>query len=216
MKRYRALADRRERDSLSAHFRRKRAAHFLALLAEIPRPVRILDVGGEEAFWDVIGTEPGLDILLVNIEPQTPRGTNVRFALADARNLAEFGDGSFDLVVSNSVIEHVDDPAAMAREIQRVGRHFYVQTPNKWFPIEPHFLVPFFQFLPRAARAWLLTRFDLGWLTRSPDREHARAVVASINLLGARELRALFPRARLWRERFFGLTKSLVVFGGWN
>ncbi|HWS70973.1 MAG TPA: class I SAM-dependent methyltransferase, partial [Thermoanaerobaculia bacterium] len=68
---------------------------------------------------------------------------------------------------SNSVLEHVADMPAMAREIRRVGRRWYVQTPNRWFPVEPHFLVPFFQFLPIATRAWLLTRFDLGWLTRT-------------------------------------------------
>jgi len=80
---------------------------------------------------------------------------------------------------------------------------------------EPHFLVPFFQFLPIAARAWLLTRFDLGWLTRTPDRAAARAVVESVHLVDARELLRLFPEATLWRERILGMTKSLVVFGGW-
>jgi hypothetical protein len=215
MKLLRRFADRRETGSLSASFRRKRGAHFRALLDAIPRPVRILDVGGEEAFWNVVGAGEGISIVLANVEPQTPRLPNVTAIVADACDLSRFADGEFDLVVSNSVLEHVADMPAMAREIRRVGRRWYVQTPNRWFPIEPHFLVPFFQFLPVAARAWLLTRFDLGWLTRTRDRAAARAVVESVRLIGARELLRLFPGATLWRERFLGWTKSLVVFGGW-
>lgn len=212
MKILRRFADRNDPQSLSATFRRRRSRHFFSLLATLPRPLRILDVGGEEAFWDVIGTGDGIHIVLVNNEPQTPRGKNVDFVLADACDLSAFADQSFDLVVSNSVIEHVDDPAAMAREIRRVGKRYYVQTPNRWFPLEPHFLVPFFQFLPLAWRARLLMRFDLGWLRRARTHDEALRVVASVRLLGARDLRRLFPEGRLWRERVLGLTKSLIVY----
>jgi len=215
MKLLRRFADRRDARSLSAGFRRRRSAHFLELLGRIPKPVRILDAGGEEAFWNVVPAGEGVSVILANIEPQTPKLPNVTAIVADACDLSRFADGEFDLVVSNSVIEHVADMEAMAREVRRVGRRYYVQTPNRWFPIEPHFLVPFFQFLPMPLRARLLTRFNLGWLTRTPDRAAARAVVESVRLIDARELRRLFPGGTVWRERFLGLTKSLVVYGGW-
>jgi hypothetical protein len=105
--------------------------------------------------------------------------------------------------------------------VMRVGRRYYVQTPNRYFPIEPHFLWPFFQFYPYALRAWILShgqlaleRGTLRW-GRAASYEAALAGARSIRLLNAREMRDLFPGTRLWRERVGGLTKSLVVYGNW-
>ena len=55
----------------------------------------------------------------------------------DACSVEQFGDRSFDLVFSNSVIEHVGPPAKQAEfahEVLRLGRSYWVQTPSKWFP----------------------------------------------------------------------------------
>lgn len=114
-----------------------------------------------------------------------------------------FPDSEFDVVFSNSVIEHLgtyEDQWKMAEEVRRVGQRYFVQTPNKYFPIEPHFLVPFCQFFPTALRAWLLTRFDLGWHKRAANYKTARR---------------LFPEANLYKERVWGLTKSFIVYHGW-
>ena len=94
----------------------------------------------------------------------------------------------------------------MAREVVRVGRHYFVQTPNRWFPIESHTLFPGFQFLPIAARRALVRRFALGWMPRAGDAESAREAVDSLQLLGRRELSRLFPEALLLPERVAGLT----------
>ena len=59
------------------------------------------------------------------------------YVVADGCHLP-FADDAFDMAFSNSVIEHVPDHEAFSRELARVGRSYYVQTPNKWFPIEPH------------------------------------------------------------------------------
>jgi hypothetical protein len=104
----------------------------------------------------------------------------------------------------------------MANEIKRVGKRYFVQTPNRHFPLEPHFLVPGFQFMPLKLRAWLVSHFDVGWYRRIPDRAKARAEVESISLLTHRDLRRLFPEARIYRERLMGLTKSFVAYYGWN
>jgi hypothetical protein len=82
----------------------------------------------------------------------------------------------------------------MAREVSRVASRFWVQTPNKWFPVEPHYMCPFYQYLPVSLRR----RFD----GRRGD---------TLELLDARELQRLFPDAEIERERFFGLTKSLIA-----
>jgi hypothetical protein len=131
--------------------------------------------------------------------------------------MPEFGDKQFDVVFSNSVIEHVGDFAdqrRMADEVQRVGRRYYVQTPNRYFPMEPHFLFPLFGVLPIPVRAFLLRHLSLGWYTKIGDRAESFRVARSIRLLTRRELLSLFPGAQLVRERVAGLTKSYTVFGG--
>ena len=132
--------------------------------------------------------------------------------------MPQFPSASFDVVFSNSVIEHVggyENQRQMANEIRRVGRRFFVQTPNKRFPLEPHFLFPWFQYLPLATRAWLVNRFDVGWYKRIPDAVAARAEVESIQLLTKGRLSALFPGARVHEEKLAGLTKSFVAIDGW-
>jgi len=208
----RRLADRRDQRSLSAYFRRRRGHHLAAMIAALPPPVRILDVGGDPAFWETIALPHEAEIVITNIDPLDPG--RFAFVASDARDLGPFADASFDLVVSNSVIEHVgtaDDQAAMARAVRRVGRGYYVQTPNRWFPVDPHYLVPLVHLLPRSGRVALLQRFDLGWLSRAPERAEAERSVDTVRLLTARELRALFPDGQLWRERIAGFTKSLIV-----
>src|SRR5205823_14856825 len=123
--------------------------------------------------------------------------------IGDARSMP-FADHEFDVVWCNSLIEHVEpaDRARVAAEIRRVAARWWVQTPNRWFPIEPHVLLPLFQFLPRTLRR-RLWRFGV-----SGEPFH------DIPLLGRRELQALFPESRIVRERAGPLTKSLVAVGG--
>ena len=133
--------------------------------------------------------------------------------------MSVIGDRAFDVVFSNSVIEHLgifEDQQSMAAEIRRVGKRYYVQTPNRFFPIEPHFLVPFFQFLPIGLKARMLRRIDLGWYKKVPSLELARKTVQSIRLLSEKDLSKLFPEAHLYRERFCGLVKSFVAYAGWD
>ncbi len=130
-----------------------------------------------------------------------------------------FASKSFDVIYSNSIIEHIgrfEDQTRMANEVRRVGKRYFLQTPNRWFPIEPHFLFPFFQFLPVSIRVFLLRNFPLGWIGKIPDAKRAREIVKSIRLLDRKELRELFPGAHFYEEKFFGLTKSFVVYDGWD
>jgi SAM-dependent methyltransferase len=106
----------------------------------------------------------------------------VRCVTADGRRLP-FADGEFDLGFSNAVVEHVggrDDQRAFVHELCRVARRVFVTTPNRWFPLEVHTLLPLVHWLPRERR----------------DRAFAalgKGDARELELLGPAELRALFP-----------------------
>lgn len=220
MKFLRALADPRRSGSLGVWLRRRRFAFFQSLLMDVPRPLRVLDVGGTENFWVQMGfVDRDVEIHLLNLT-ETPETThpNIRTSVGDARDLSQFLDDDFDVVFSNSVIEHVgsfEDQQRMANEIRRVGKRYFVQTPNRYFPIEPHFIFPFFQFLPTRIQIFVVMNLSIGWAGRSPTREAALARVSSVDLLSRSRLQRLFPNTKLYRERVFGLTKSFTVYGGW-
>lgn len=191
---------------------------FRKLIAGLPRPLRVLDVGGTEEFWRVaFGNLDGLDVTLLNVKPGTAASAHFHYVTGDARSMPQFSTDEFDIVFSNSVIEHVGDwhqQWRMANEIRRIGKRFFVQTPNRYFPIEPHFLVPGFQFLPLSVRVAMVRRWKLGWWPRIPDKEAAQKEVESIRLLTKAEVQKLFPESKVGVERFFGLPKSFFAYSG--
>lgn len=213
----RKMADSSQADSLALRARRRRFVRFERLLESRNPPIQILDLGGTERFWVEMGfvDVPGISIVLLNLGAAVPTsGERIESISGDARDLSRFGDDAFDVVFSNSVIEHVgdlDDQRRMAEEIRRVGRSYFVQTPNRYFPIEPHFLLPLFQFLPLWLQVFIVRHFTIGYAGKAPDRASAERRVKSVQLLTRKQFAALFPGARLYRERFLGWTKSFVV-----
>jgi hypothetical protein len=167
---------------------------------------RIIDVG---AGWGAAlerfnKTNP---IVAIDLSPQPSdwlASNNVTVVKGDGTRLP-FADEEFDVAFSNSVIEHVPPElqSRFAAEIRRVARRYFVQTPNKYFIVEPHYQVPLFQFFPRSVRQALNRRFTLGWQAKGEWEE--------INLLSAGDLRRLFPDSEIRRERVLGLTKSLMA-----
>lgn len=216
----RRLANAQREGSFSNRMRNRRFERFRGLMSEVQpangEPLRVLDVGGTTAFWEHrgLGGAPGVNITLVNLHEEESSHPNIVGLTADATDLGRFDDHSFDLVFSNSVIEHLFSLEAqrkMAVEVQRVGRGYWVQTPNFWFPVEPHFLTPGWHWLPRSLRVAALRRRRFGWRGPCPDSDDARRLVEEIRLMRPGEVQRLFPEARLIRERFFGLTKSLIA-----
>ena len=213
------MADHRDPASLASRLRAQRLAFFCDLLARIAGTVTILDIGGTADFWrnpEFMGNR--VKVILLNVRPEAMHDPAFESILGDARDLSAFANDSIDVVYSNSVIEHVgpfEDQRRMANEIQRVGRRYFVQTPNVFFPIEPHFLVPGFQFMPLELRAFLLRQSRLGWVSREPDPEVARETVASVRLLTSAQMQQLFPGSEMYRERFMGMTKSIIAYCGW-
>jgi len=157
-------------------------------------------------------------IVLRNVSKVVVTIPNFESMIGDGRNMSEFKDKEFDIVFSNSVLEHVGDyeqQHKMAEEVNRVGKRLFLQTPNLFFPIEPHFLLPFFQFLPLNSKVFLINHFTIGWYQKVPDKQEAKEIVSSIKLLTEKEITTLFPGAIIYKEKLFGLTKSFVVLEGW-
>ena len=214
------LADNTAPGSLATRMRRARFAFFVELLDRLHGDVRVLDVGGSLEFWKMMGyAQRHIHVTILNQAFNASEQAADNVVVGDARDMRAFRDQEFDVAFSNSVIEHIGvygDQARMASEIRRVARRYFVQTPNKYFPIEPRFLVPGFQFLPLRVRATLLARRDLGWYKKAASYADALQDVTAVRLLTRREMCKLFPEARLYQERFFGLTKSFVAYHGWD
>jgi hypothetical protein len=213
------LADVNDGDSLSNRLRNRRFRRFEALSEGLPRPIRILDFGGTAEFWRQRGWDRRADIEIttVNLGPDPSPAPNIAHVAGDVADLSIFDDGSFDVAFSNSVIEHLETlerQARMAAEMQRIGRALWCQTPSFWFPIEPHFHVPGWQWLPQGARISLLRRFRCGQRGPCPDAQAAAALVREVRLMRRGELRRLFPNATIEPERFCGAVKSWIVQQG--
>lgn len=194
------------------YFRTRRLRRFARLLG-VDASTTVLDIGGSEYYWDWCPARPRVTV--ANMLQRDIRRDQLPWVCADGRRLP-FPDGAFDVVHCNSVIEHLPDQRSrelLAREVARVGRAYWVQTPNRWFPIESHTLTPGLHFLPKRWQARLARNFTVwGWLQR-PSEEEARGFVEHVHLLSARDLRCLFPNAAIMRERVLGLTKSVVAVG---
>lgn len=212
------LADNTCSTSAASQYRRERFRKFAEMIEQCPAPVKILDLGGTAAFWeahrDLLKVEVRVTLLNQVFEKRSELDW-ITHVEGDGRWMTMFADQTFDVCFSNSVIEHVGtlyDQVYMAREIRRVARGYFVQTPNKWFPIEPHFLVPFWQFLPVWLRARLLMRSDIGCVGRVQDYFLAKATVESIRLLTKSETQWLFPDGEVYSEKFGLWTKSIVAW----
>jgi len=152
-------------------------------------------------------------VVIVNLEPPSTPEPRFDWVIADGRNLP-FRDGAFDVTFSNSVVEHIpglENRRAYAREAARVGLGYYVQTPYRWFPVEPHLMTPLIHFLPRTWQRLLLRNFTVWGVLERPTPAGCADFLRDIDLLTTPELRALFPDCEIWKERFLGFLKSITA-----
>ena len=125
-----------------------------------------------------------------------------------------FKDLAFDIVYSNSVIEHLetlDNQHLFASECAREVSVTIFEHPNRWFPVEPHLITPFIHWLPRYMQKRLLRNFTIwGWITR-PAPSAADSFLKEVRLLDKIEFQEVFPNAEIWQEQVLWLAKSLIA-----
>jgi Methyltransferase domain len=198
---------------LTDRFRRRRMAAFVDEFRPTAE-TRILDVGGTETNWGLV--EVPSQIVLLNLTiPEHPAETpsNMQWVAGDGCNLT-YGDDEFDICFSNSTIEHLhtrENQRRFAAEVRRVARSYYVQTPARSFPFEPHWLGFFVHWLPRRWQPRIARWGTLYGLAMKPTSSEVRELIDEYRLLSYREMEELFPDAEIRRERFLLMPKSYVA-----
>lgn len=207
--------------------RRARGELFRQLLAPTEDDA-ILDLGSEEGDHIALLVPFRGNVTIADIDAAALERGRARYgfqlALLDEGGRLPFPDGHFDIVFCSSVIEHVtvakekldevrsrrafaaaswEHQRRFAAEIRRVAKRYFVQTPNKWYPIESHTWLPVpIVLLPRPLQLRLV-----GWL----NRWWIKPTQVDWNLLTGADMAALFPDATIVSERTLGLRKSLIA-----
>lgn len=203
---------------VTGYFRKRRGVRLRHHFPEIAR-MRICDLGGSQHFWEKLGLPVRPEnITILNISQGETAGKKehseyraIPIKIYDGRRVPA-GDKEFDLLVCNSVIEHVplEQRPSLANEMVRVTERLFLQTPAWSFPVEPHFIMPFIHWLPKSLGYWMALISPWRVLSK-PSKENIHTYFFGTNLLTERELRKLFPGAEITAERFLGLTKSYLV-----
>ncbi len=189
---------------------RKRRMRQMTRRMKLAQGLNVLDLGGQPAIWR--DAPAPLQITILNL-PGVPMEAEAgrhqfRYVKGDACNLGEVRDQSFDMVFSNSVIEHVgaeEQQQAFAQTVRRVGKSYWVQTPSIWFPIEAHTGMPFWWFYPEALRQRLLRR----WHDKTPEWADT---ISGTRVLSRRHFEQLFPEAQIYVEKVLGIPKSYTAW----
>jgi hypothetical protein len=187
----------------------------LSSLFDLCSEMRILDVGGTLYNWQFIESDPKVDLLnLKGQEPKEPLGKSRSFIVGNGLDL-KIGDNAYDIVYSNSVIEHVgsyENQQIFAKELKRVANGLFVQTPAKEFFLEPHYLTPFIHWLPIRTQKKLLRNFSLWGLLTRPSNDTVDTVLGEIRLLNKAEFHDLFHDCTIITEKLCFFTKSYIAY----
>jgi hypothetical protein len=200
-------------DSWSSRRRAERQAWFLKAFPSLSE-MTVLDLGGDASTW-LRGPVHPRHVDIVNIEKlDQPDADWIRVAQGDACALpAEVTARAYDLVFSNSVLEHVgghERRLRFAESVHAMAPSHWVQTPYRYFPVEPHWVAPGMQYLPVRARAAFARRWPLAHV-RSANLRDALDGVLWTELVDRTQMRYYFPDSAIRSERVLGLTKSLIA-----
>jgi hypothetical protein len=202
-------------DSVGAQRRARRWDWLREAFPQVEQ-MSVIDLGGTAESWLRAPLRPA-QVHVVNLEPEDDSASLPAWLRADQGDACELPaailSGSYDLVFSNSVIEHVGGHAQrlrFAEAVHKLADRHWVQTPYRYFPVEPHWLFPGFQFLPLSARARIAHRWPLAH-TPSPSVQDGLAEAMSVELLSRSEMAYYFPHAELRLERMAGVVKSLIA-----
>jgi hypothetical protein len=220
---------RRQIPSLLARAQtRFRAARFRQVQGMIDQlvkrhgTIRVLDAGGRAEYWNMLSPAKAdrVHITILNAACELADysenvAVHVRYenVTGDACAMPQYADGAFHLVHANSVIEHVGSYRRMmmfADEVRRVGQAYFVQTPNVWFPIDPHIAFPVLHWLPDPVRIWVHTHVSAG-LVKRMDFASAASLIDDCRMIDQRTMRQLFPDARHSAEGFALIFKKSLI-----
>ena len=200
-------------DSLGGRRRTRRWRWLVETFPELDQ-MSVLDLGGSLSTWERAPVR-AKHVHVVNIsKPPAEVPDWAEVERGDACALPpHIANRRYDLVFSNSVIEHVgghERRVRFAEAVRSLSDRYWVQTPYRYFPIEPHWLVPGLQFLPIALRARIAHKWPLVY---TPGRAKAAVLhtVMWTELIDRTQMRHYFPDAELRAERVAGLTKSLIA-----
>jgi hypothetical protein len=193
---------------VQAIMRKRRMAIFMSHM-KVREDATILDLGGQPMIWSSVNSR--LNITILNLPGiafhEYASHHKITYREGDACNVSGYEDHSFDIVFSNSVIEHVGDDKKQlefAREVMRLGRSYWVQTPSRCFPIEAHSGMPFWWLYPERLRQYFISR----WRRKLPEWTE---MIEGTRVLELRQLQTLFPNATVTTERVLGIPKSYVA-----
>lgn len=182
----------------------------------ITSSTKLLDIGGNLFIWELAAREglPLPKLTIVNLyKTKSFLPDYVSWIVADGKKLP-FDNFEFDIAFCNSVIEHLSDfksQIEFANEVIRVAPNYFVQTPNKGFIVDPHFITPFVHWLPKDAQRRLVRNFTVWGLIGRPTPKYCERFVAELRLLRIDEMSKLFPGSSIETENVFGFPKSLIA-----
>jgi hypothetical protein len=212
-------------DDLQQRFRAARFRQVQTMieqLLEAHAEIDVLDAGGRAEYWNMLSPDLAgrvrLTILnysaeLVDYSAKVAPHVRYENVVGDACAMPQYAGGAFHLVHSNSVIEHVGNYTRMiafANEIRRVGKAYYVQTPNFWFPVDPHIAFPFLHWLPDPVRIRVQMLMGVGVAPRT-DFAGAIERLDDCRMISQGMMRLLFPDAHHSAERFAMVFKKSLI-----
>jgi hypothetical protein len=197
--------------SFAYQIRQRRIGEFKRRFPNLA-DMRVLDLGGYADTWRIPGMR-ALSVTLANIDDAAEHPDEPWMEMINADACAG-GFDKYDLVYSNSLMEHLGGHARrqeFSEVVRESASSWWIQTPYRYFPVEPHWLFPCFQFLPFRARVMVCQHWDTLKTPAVKDVAEAAESVASVELISATEMRTYFPTSEIWFERIAGLPKSLVA-----
>ena len=167
----------------------RRWTNYLVIWYPFPEKITALTIEDKEKFYNFMKIFPKVNLIFGN-------GKKLNFP-----------DNSFDIVFSNAVVEHTgsrEEQRQFIHEIVRVGKRAFITTPNYWFPVDSHTLMPFVHYLPLRVRFSIYKKFG----------RESHADLNYLNLLTPGEFLGLFPKqvkVHLYKQRYFGMVNTLVA-----
>jgi hypothetical protein len=197
---------------------RGRAKRWAVLTDHFPdlANMTVLDLGGIPQIWELAPVQPK-QVICINLSGfPAIANSSISAIEGDVFNLPHrIAETRFDLVYCSSLIEHVGGRAMrerLANVITTQGDHHWVQAPYQYFPIEPHWVFPLFQFLPLRAKLAVGRHWAAGgYSLRGLDKRDGIEKVMEVELPTLTEFRYLFSSSEIIIERMAGLPKSLIA-----